>query len=206
MHAANFGRRNIVEGAGEAGFEFVEPRGQGGQSALAFIPPAGRQVEQSLGQTIALEPLCDRFRGMVVGKQKLDRGEARFRGCVESIEKCLLGEHHRQVGGELGQWLAPVWLERVAFRRESSSQGAKRRGDPGAVGRLPTPGLLRCSPSGRTGVSRPLWLAMTINGSPLTTVCVSYDFSRRGYEKEPLREGDCPFVSGEGWIGSTLTV
>jgi hypothetical protein len=60
-------------------------------------------------------------------------------------------------------------------------------------------------PEGRASLDA-LWLTMTINGSPLTTVCVSYDFSRRGDEKEPLREGGCPLVSGEGWIGSTLTV
>jgi hypothetical protein len=35
---------------------------------------------------------------------------------------------------------------------------------------------------------------------------LSYDFSRREGEKEPLREGGCPLVSGEGRIGSTLTV
>ena len=36
--------------------------------------------------------------------------------------------------------------------------------------------------------------------------CLSYDFSGREGEKEPLREGGCPLVSGEGRIGSTLTV
>jgi transposase len=35
---------------------------------------------------------------------------------------------------------------------------------------------------------------------------LSYDFSRREGEKEPLGEGGCPLVSGEGRIGSTLTV
>jgi hypothetical protein len=35
---------------------------------------------------------------------------------------------------------------------------------------------------------------------------LSYDFSRHGGEKEPLREGVGPLVSGEGRIGSTLTV
>jgi transposase len=35
---------------------------------------------------------------------------------------------------------------------------------------------------------------------------LSYDFSRRRGEKEPLGEGGCPFVSGEGRIGSTLAV
>ena len=35
---------------------------------------------------------------------------------------------------------------------------------------------------------------------------LSYDFSRDGGEKEPLGEGGCPLVSGEGRIGSTLTV
>jgi hypothetical protein len=35
---------------------------------------------------------------------------------------------------------------------------------------------------------------------------LSYDFSRRRGEKEPLGEGGCPLVSGEGRIGSTLTV
>ena len=75
--------------------EFVEPPGQGRQSALAFVPAAGRQVEQSLGQAIALEPLGDRLGRMIVRKQKLDRREARFRGRVEAVEKRVLGEHHR---------------------------------------------------------------------------------------------------------------
>jgi len=35
---------------------------------------------------------------------------------------------------------------------------------------------------------------------------LSYDFSRREGEKEPLGEGGCPPVSGEGRIGSALTV
>ena len=35
---------------------------------------------------------------------------------------------------------------------------------------------------------------------------LSYDFLRRRGEKEPLGEGGCPLVSGEGRIGSTLTV
>jgi hypothetical protein len=35
---------------------------------------------------------------------------------------------------------------------------------------------------------------------------LSYDFSRREGEKEPLGEGGCPLFSGEGRIGSTLTV
>ena len=42
---------------------------------------------------------------------------------------------------------------------------------------------------------------MQVNGK-----CLSYDFSRREGEKEPLGEGGCPLVSGEGRIGSTLTV
>ena len=40
----------------------------------------------------------------------------------------------------------------------------------------------------------------------LTPIRLSYDFSRREGEKEPLGEGGCPLVSGEGRIGSTLTV
>jgi hypothetical protein len=35
---------------------------------------------------------------------------------------------------------------------------------------------------------------------------LSYDFSRGEGEKEPLGEGGCPLVSGEGRIGNTLTV
>jgi hypothetical protein len=35
---------------------------------------------------------------------------------------------------------------------------------------------------------------------------LSYDFSRREGEKEPLGEGGCPLSGGEGRIGSTLTV
>ncbi len=35
---------------------------------------------------------------------------------------------------------------------------------------------------------------------------LSYDFSRRLGEKEPLGEGCRPLVSGEGWIAKTLTV
>ena len=70
-------------------------RGQRRETALAFVPAAGRQVEQGLGQTIALEPLGDRLGGMVVRKQKLDRREARFRRRVETVEERMLGEHHR---------------------------------------------------------------------------------------------------------------
>ena len=102
MDTADAGRRDIVERACDAGLELVEPAGQGGQSALAFVPATGRQVEQGLGQPVALEPLGDRLRGMVVGKQELDRREARFRRRVETVEKGVLGEHHREVGGEFG--------------------------------------------------------------------------------------------------------
>jgi hypothetical protein len=35
---------------------------------------------------------------------------------------------------------------------------------------------------------------------------LSYDFSRWSGEKEPLGEGGCPLVSGEGRIGIMLTV
>ena len=35
---------------------------------------------------------------------------------------------------------------------------------------------------------------------------LSYDFSRRSGEKEPLGEGGSPLDSGEGRIGSMLTV
>jgi hypothetical protein len=45
------------------------------------------------------------------------------------------------------------------------------------------------------------WLRARLNSSRL-----SYDFLRRRGEKEPLGEGGCPLVSGEGRIGSTLTV
>jgi hypothetical protein len=44
------------------------------------------------------------------------------------------------------------------------------------------------------------------NRFKLATACLSYDFSRREGEKEPLGEGGCPLVSGEGRIGSMLTV
>ena len=37
-------------------------------------------------------------------------------------------------------------------------------------------------------------------------ICLSYDFSRREGEKEPLGKVGCPLVSGEGRIGSSLTV
>jgi hypothetical protein len=40
----------------------------------------------------------------------------------------------------------------------------------------------------------------------LSGKCLSYDFWRHGGEKEPLGEGGCPLVSGEGRIGSSLTV
>jgi hypothetical protein len=46
-------------------------------------------------------------------------------------------------------------------------------------------------------------LARTIRESLFS---LSYDFSRRSGEKEPLGEGGSPFDSGEGRIGSTLTV
>ena len=102
MDTADAGRRDIVERAGEAGLELVEPAGQGGEPALAFVPATGRQVEQGLGQPVALEPFGDRLGGMVVGKQELDRREARFRRRVETVEEGVLGEHHREVGGEFG--------------------------------------------------------------------------------------------------------
>jgi hypothetical protein len=37
-------------------------------------------------------------------------------------------------------------------------------------------------------------------------LALSYDFSRWSGEKEPLGEGGSPLDSGEGRIGSTLTV
>ena len=40
----------------------------------------------------------------------------------------------------------------------------------------------------------------------LNARCLSYDFSRRGGEKEPLGEGGSPLVSSEGRIGNMLTV
>ena len=96
------GRRDIVERAGDAGLELLEPVGQRRQPALAFLPATGRQVEQSLRQPIALQPLGDRLGRMIVGKKKLDRREARFRRRVEAVEEGVLGEHHREVGGEFG--------------------------------------------------------------------------------------------------------
>ena len=102
MDTAGAGRRDIVESAGEAGLELVEPAGQGGEPPLAFVPAAGRQVEQGLGQPVALEPLGDRLGRMIVGEKELDRREARFRRRVETVEEGVLGEHHRQVGGEFG--------------------------------------------------------------------------------------------------------
>jgi hypothetical protein len=63
-----FGRGDIVERAMKSGLEFLEPAGQGGESPFSLVPPARRQVEQSLSEAIALETLGDRLGGMVVGK------------------------------------------------------------------------------------------------------------------------------------------
>ena len=76
--------------------------GQRGEPALAFVPAAGRQVEQGLGQPIALQPFGDRLRRMIVREKELDRREARFRRRIETVEEGVLGEHHREVGGEFG--------------------------------------------------------------------------------------------------------
>ena len=59
-------------------------------------------------------------------------------------------------------------------------------------------------PEGRASFDA-LWLAMTIGVRP-NAIGLSYDFWGREGEKEPLREGGCPLVSGEGRIENTLTV
>src|ERR1700733_4261195 len=164
VHTANLGRSDIIEHAGEAGLEFVEPCGQRRETALAILPAARRQVEQGLSEAIALKPLGDRLGGMVIRKQKLDRGEARFRRRVETVEERVLGEHHRQVCGKLGQCFCSD--KAIAYvQTEPSARGAKRRGDPGDVERPATPGLIAVArPEGRASLDA-LWLAMTTSGS-----------------------------------------
>ena len=119
------GRRDIVERAGNARLEFLEPIRQRRQPTLAVLPATGRQVEQSLRKPIALQTLGDRPGRIIVGKKKLYGREARFRRRVEAVEERALGEHHREVGGELGHERN---LQRCAGEAgRSDSAGARRR-------------------------------------------------------------------------------
>ena len=73
------------------------PPRHGRQPALAGLPVAGRHVEQhDLDAGIRLRP-CHLLRREVVGKQELDRLEARPGGGVEAVQKPVFGEHHREI-------------------------------------------------------------------------------------------------------------
>ena len=68
-------------------------------------------------------------------------------------------------GGEFPESWLIIWRAVQAWktaRMQSSLRGAQRRSNPESVGRPIFPGLLRHSPTGRTGVLRhAVWLAMT---------------------------------------------
>jgi hypothetical protein len=84
--------------------KLVHTIGQARNAALAGVPIAGGQVVQHELQAVVVKALLDVGGGKRVGKQKLDGGEARLGRALEAVEERMLGEHHRQIGGELGHW------------------------------------------------------------------------------------------------------
>src|SRR6202020_409377 len=108
----------------------------------------------------------------------------------------VLGEHHRQVCGKLGQCFCSG--KAIAYgQTEPSSRGAKRRGDPGDVERPATPGLLAVArPEGRASLDA-LWLAMTISGS----LRIQFTLASCSRAQEPLRQNG---RDDDGADGGTL--
>ena len=106
MHALDAGRLRIGQRGVQALLQIVEALGQRGKSLFAGIPVAGRQIEQRLGQAVALQPLADLFGRMIVGKQEFDRGEPRFRRRLKTVEERHFGEHHGEIGGKTGHRLS----------------------------------------------------------------------------------------------------
>src|SRR6185312_12352831 len=91
----------IVEGALQPFREVALAPGQGGKPALALGPVTRRQIEERLGQAVALEPRRDLARREIIGKEILDAAEARFRRRTEAVEEGHVLEHHAEIGGEL---------------------------------------------------------------------------------------------------------
>ena len=106
MHALDAGRFGIGQRGVQALLQIVETIRQRGKSLFAGVPIARRQVEQRLRQAVALEPLADRVRRMLIGKQEFDRGESRFGRRIEAVEERHFGEHHGEIGGETGHRLS----------------------------------------------------------------------------------------------------
>src|SRR6185369_11188646 len=110
VQALDTGGLGVRQRGLEARLEIGEARRERGEPLLARIPVAGRQIEQGLGQAVALEPLADRLGRMLIGKEKLDGGEAGCGSGVEAVEERHLGEHHREIGGKTGHGNPLVYL------------------------------------------------------------------------------------------------
>ena len=102
VHALDAGRLCIGQRGAQALLQIVEALGQRRKALFAGFPVARRQVEQRLRQAVAVQPLADRFRRMIVGKQEFHRGETRLRGRLEAVEERHLVEHHGEIGGKTG--------------------------------------------------------------------------------------------------------
>ncbi len=102
MHAPGAGRLDIGQGLVHPGLKVLKTVGQGGQAALAGIPVSRRHVEQGEGQSAPMQVIGDHRGGMIIGKQKLNRGKARVGRSGEPVQEGPFVEHHGQIGGEHG--------------------------------------------------------------------------------------------------------
>jgi hypothetical protein len=82
--------------------EVFETLGERRKTLFAGVPIAGRQIEQRLGQAVAAQALADLVGRIGIGKQKFDRGKARFRCRLETVEERHFVEHHGEVSGKTG--------------------------------------------------------------------------------------------------------
>ncbi len=92
----------VVQREIDGGGELVLAAGQRGKPALAFVPMAGRQIEQHKLQAVRVEPRADIGGRHGVRKHELDALEARFRGRVKAIKEWKIQEQEAQVRGEAG--------------------------------------------------------------------------------------------------------
>src|SRR5205085_288676 len=109
---------------------------------------------------VALQPLADFLRRMIVGKQEFDGSETCFRGHLEAVEERYVGEHHGEIGGEMGHrltsYLSPGSLVPVtrAYMRATDASSSRP---------MPAADVIRniCSAAADTGTGKRALRAMS---------------------------------------------
>src|SRR5690606_42084111 len=91
---------DIGPGLGDRVSEFRFPTRNTRKSVTAFDEVASRNIEEDDLHCRALRPLEDLFGRKLIGKLDVDSFEAKIRSGLETVKKCVLLQHHRNVDRE----------------------------------------------------------------------------------------------------------